>query len=266
MKKILSLLLTGLISINLVACQNNEQNNTQKPVINSTNISALVAKEFPMIPKNGIVVEMNKDLNLWQVYAAGQVMYITLNGEYFIGGHYFKFGDNKNDLTQNYIDEKNIINVSSLPMNLALKTVKGNGNNIFYVFSDPECPYCHMLQSEVINKLSNTTVYTFLYPLQQLHPQALSDSIKILCDKNPSQVFESWMTISPELQKSKHDEFFSKMSECNDGKQKMDKLLLLGQTLNIMGTPTIITNKGKKMNPQDLANLSKNDSSNVESH
>lgn len=259
MKKIITTLMITTLGLSVLSgCQ--QQNNgldlnshTQQDVANT------VHKEFPMIPLNSMTIEQNKDLNMWQVYALGQVMYVTPNLSSFIGGHYFKFDGSKTDLTQKYIDTKNIIDVKTLPMDLALKTTKGNGKNVFYVFSDPECPYCHMLQSEVINKLDNTTVYTFLFPLP-IHPTAYGDSVKIICDKESSNKFESWMSVKPDDQASQHDKYFAKMSECAEGKAKVDKLLQLGQTLNISGTPTIINVQGQKLGMRELAMLSKQQS------
>lgn len=251
-----SLLSSVILGFSVSGCAPQDSATSQsQTTMTQQSISTLVNKEFPMIPVNSMSIEFNKDIKLWQVYALGQVMYITQDGKYFIGGHYFKFGDSQKDLTQEYIDEKNIIDVKSLPLDLAIKTVKGNGKNILYVFSDPECPYCHMLQSEVVNKLDNSTIYTFLYPLP-MHQNAASDSAKILCEKDPDATFQKWMTISPEKQASAHDSYFKNMTECQDGKEKVSKLLKLGQTLNINGTPTIITVNGRKVTPQDLVKMS----------
>jgi hypothetical protein len=43
------------------------------------------------------------------------------------------------------------------------------GERVLAVFSDPDCPYCQRLESE-LEKLDNVTVYTFAYPLESLHP------------------------------------------------------------------------------------------------
>lgn len=256
-----SLLLTAITGI-MVGCNgvsNNPNAVETLTSLNKSNASAVASKvhtEFPMIPESSMSVEINPDLNLYQVYALGQVMYVTPDLKYFIGGHYFKFGDDKRtDLTQDYIDNKNIVDVKSLPINLAVKHTIGSGKNVFYVFSDPECPYCHMLQSEVVNKLNDTTVYTFLYPLP-MHKNAYNDSIKIMCSSNPDKVYTKWMTISPDLQEKQHDSYFSSLKTCDSGKQAVDKMMQLGQTLNISGTPTIINTSGKKIGLQELAQMS----------
>ena len=258
MKKIINILLIGGIAGSFLSvCKNVQSLNLNSHT--SNDVSALLSKEFPMIPKETMVIEQNKDLNLWQVYALGQMMYVTPDLKYFIGGHYFKFGGDKVDLTQKYIDAKNIVDVKSLPLDLAITTKKGNGKNVFYVFSDPECPYCHLLQSEVVNKLDNSTIYTFLFPLP-IHQSAYSDSIKLLCNNEPDKTFESWMSISPQTQEAAHDKYFASMKECDTGKKKVDTLLRLGQTLNIQGTPTIINVQGQKIGMKELAEMSQQQS------
>lgn len=260
MKKSINVLLASVLGFAFITGCNNSSNNLDLNSHSTKEVQDVITKEFPMIQPSSLSIEKNKDLNLWQVYAMGNVMYITPDLKYFIGGHYFKFGGDKTDLTQQWISEKDVVDVKSLPLNLAIKTQHGKGDVVFYVFSDPECPYCHMLQSEVINKLDNATVYTFLYPLP-MHQNAYGDAVKLLCNKNSSQAFESWMTISPQTQESLHDKYFANMKDCQEGKEKVDSLLKLGQALNIMSTPTIINVQGKKIGMKELADLSKQESS-----
>jgi thiol:disulfide interchange protein DsbC len=58
------------------------------------------------------------------------------------------------------------IDVKSLPLKQAIKHVKGKGERVIYVFSDPDCPYCQHLEKELKN-IDNLTVYLFLYPITQ---------------------------------------------------------------------------------------------------
>ena len=51
----------------------------------------------------------------------------------------------------------------ALPLTDAIKTVHGKGERVLAVFSDPNCPYCKLLDAELA-KLDNVTLYTFLLP------------------------------------------------------------------------------------------------------
>ena len=52
---------------------------------------------------------------------------------------------------------------ASLPLSDAIKRVKGSGARVLAVFSDPNCPYCKLLDDELA-KLDDVTIYTFLLP------------------------------------------------------------------------------------------------------
>ena len=57
---------------------------------------------------------------------------------------------------------------SALPLQHAIKTVKGDGTRYLVVFSDPDCPYCKRLERETLSKLDNITIFTFLFPLEKV--------------------------------------------------------------------------------------------------
>ncbi|MFD2270671.1 thioredoxin fold domain-containing protein [Undibacterium arcticum] len=63
------------------------------------------------------------------------------NAEYLIVGKVIDTTTYK-DLTQARVDEIATINFAELPLDAAIKTVKGNGKRVMAVFEDPNCPYC----------------------------------------------------------------------------------------------------------------------------
>lgn len=85
-------------------------------------------------------------------------------------------------MTEERIAELGKIDVKSLPLNQAIKYVKGKGERTLYIFSDPDCPYCQRLEQNMVG-VDNVTVYIFLYPLTSLHPNAEKVSNQIWCSK-----------------------------------------------------------------------------------
>ena len=77
----------------------------------------------------------------------------------------------KKNLTEAKQREYSRVSFDSLPLDLAFKRVKGTGARKLAIFSDPDCPYCRRLEAE-IKGLSDVTIYTFLMPIQSLHPEA----------------------------------------------------------------------------------------------
>lgn len=222
---------------------NNKNNQTTGLLNNENDAKQFMIKKYG-IPENSIVSYM-KDEGLYQFYIRGDVVYLTKNGEYLIPGHLIKTVDGV-DITKEYIEKMLKINPKEVPVNLALKQIKGNGKNIMYVFSDPDCPYCHMFNSVYLPFLDNVTIYTFLVPLP-MHENAESDSLKILCSKNPIKTFESWMTLKPSDLDNSRQKFFDNNGDCISGKNTLNQLKTYEQKININGTPTVFNQFGKNI-------------------
>ena len=95
------------------------------------------------------------------------------------------------------------------------------------LFSDADCPFCHRLENE-LKGVDNVTIYTFLFPIDQLHPDAARKSKQIWCA--PDKV-KAW------------DEFFASgkvpdnKGDCGD---PVAKTQALGNSLKINATPTLV--------------------------
>jgi thiol:disulfide interchange protein DsbC len=112
-------------------------------------------------------------------------------------------------------------------LNLAFKRVKGNGERKLAIFSDADCPYCARLEEE-LKGITNVTIYTFLYPIDQLHPDAARKSRMIWC--------------APDKEKA-WDEFFAsgKLPDNNgDCDNPVVATNALGTRLRVTATPTLV--------------------------
>ena len=87
--------------------------------------------------------------------------------------------------------ELNRVAFSSLPLDLAIKKVKGNGERKLAVFSDADCPFCARLENE-LKGIDNVTIYTFLYPIDQLHPDAARKSRMIWCAPDKTKAWDEF--------------------------------------------------------------------------
>ena len=61
------------------------------------------------------------------------------------------------------------------------------------VFSDVDCPYCRKFEAELA-KVDNITVYTFLYPIEGLHPKAVQMSKQIWCAPDRNKAWDDYIT------------------------------------------------------------------------
>jgi len=141
---------------------------------------------------------------------------------------------NRANLTQARLNKLQAVKWDTLPLNNALKTVKGKGERKLVVFSDVDCPYCRKFEAELA-KVDNITVYTFLYPIEGLHPKAVQASKQIWCAPDRNKAWDDYITRGT--------------VPSNDGKcaNPVEATIALGNKLKVTGTPTLIFANGQRV-------------------
>ncbi|MBH2002551.1 MAG: DsbC family protein [Moraxellaceae bacterium] len=198
-------------------------------------------QNYPDIPVTS--VSQSPLAGIYEVYVGGKIIYTDENAKYLLFGNLLDVKNQKN-LTEDRIAELNKIDVKQLPLNQAIKYVKGKGERMLYVFTDPDCPYCQKLEQHMTS-VDNVTVYLFLFPLKKLHPQAEIVANKIWCAKNQYEAWEDYML---------HQKLTQNSGTCDTPIQKN---LILGQNLQISGTPTMFLENGMRLSglPQDAQQM-----------
>jgi thiol:disulfide interchange protein DsbC len=170
---------------------------------------------------------------LFEVYLDGQLVYIDAKARYVFSGDVIDL-KNRANLTQARLNQLQAIKWDSLPLGNALKTVKGNGARKLVVFSDVDCPYCRKFEAELA-KVDNITVYTFLYPIEGLHPKAVQTSKQIWCAPDRNKAWDDYITRGSVPN--------------NDGKcaNPVDATIALGNKLKVGGTPTLFFANGQRV-------------------
>lgn len=171
---------------------------------------------------------------LYEVLVEGpQVIYSDEKANYVFMGSVLDLKAQKN-LTEERMQKLTAVKFDTLPLDSAIKVVKGNGSRKIAVFADADCPFCKKFEAELAN-VTDITVYTFLYPLDTLHPDAGKKSKQIWCASDRSKAWEEWMSKGA-LPK-------------NDGNcdNPLAKTIQLGQKLGVQGTPTIIFADGRRV-------------------
>lgn len=184
-------------------------------------------KNYPDIQVTNI--QATEMTGLYSANLDNQIIYLDENAEHMFIGSMVRLKDQKN-LTKDLVLKQNSIDWQKLPLQDAIKTVKGNGKRQLAIFSDPNCPYCKQLEAE-LDKLDDVTIYTFIYALK---PQSIAVSKQVWCDANPSY---AWKNL---LQKNVQP----KAKTCAN---PIDRNLALGRKLGVNGTPTLIFSNGLKM-------------------
>ena len=165
---------------------------------------------------------------LYEAHLGSEVIYTDETATWFVAGQLFD-GKTMKNITQESASRYNAQQFTKLPLDLAAKTVKGNGKRILVTFEDPNCGYCKKLAHEIA-KLDNLTVYTFLLPV--LGPDSVEKSKTIWCAANRGKAWTDWM-------------LDGKLAASKDCKWPYERLMELGQKFRINGTPGLLFADGE---------------------
>jgi len=127
---------------------------------------------------------------LYEVQLDDRIVYTDAKGKHLLIGALYDT-ESKVNLTEERQRKLNRVNVAGLPLDMAIKKVKGNGARTMYVFSDADCPFCARLEQELKN-VDNVTIYTFLFPIDTLHPDAARKSRVIWCAPDRLAAWEAY--------------------------------------------------------------------------
>ncbi len=194
-------------------------------------VQATIKSRFPDI--NIVSVRPAPVAGLYELYTGDALLYADATGDFLIMGPVVDTRSRHN-LTSERMDEINSIDFSKLPLERAIKTVKGSGQRMLAVFSDPECPYCKQLEKELV-AVTDVTIYTFLFPLADLHPDAPKRSVAIWCAEDRTQAWEQWM----------RERRLPEDRNCDAS--AIDENLKLGEELRVVATPTLFTGTGRRL-------------------
>lgn len=172
---------------------------------------------------------------LYEVYVGDQIIYTDENFTFLIAEGRLMDVKSRKDITAARIDELSRIDFDSLPLEQAIKVVKGNGSRKVAVFSDPDCPFCKKLEKQEFTNITDVTIYTFLLPLENLHPEAAAKSKAIWCAPDRAKAWYSWV----------NNNFLPREAAgCN---APLDKIAALASKLGVSSTPTIFFANGSRM-------------------
>jgi thiol:disulfide interchange protein DsbC len=162
---------------------------------------------------------------IWEVTVDSQIFYADDKGTYLIFGNMLDMKTSRNLTAERQFN--------ALPLELALKQVRGTGKNIMVTFEDPNCGYCKKLAKEILT-LKDVTVYTFLLPV--LGDDSYDKSKAIWCAPDKSKAWTEWMTAGKALP--------AVPAKCDT--TGLDKSAQLGGRLSIRGTPAIFFANGER--------------------
>lgn len=189
-----------------------------------------------ILNKNGVreISQINKSpiAGLYEVVTADHIYYADENGEHLIDGNMFDLKARRN-LTEARSRQLFAVDFSKLPLELAVKKVKGNGSRKLAFFTDPNCGWCKKLEHE-LQSVNNVTLYMFI----STHIGGRDSEEKaraVWCSKDRAKAWDDLMIDGETLP----------AGNCN---APTAKVMELAKKMKINGTPALIFANGE-VNP-----------------
>lgn len=169
-------------------------------------------------------------LGLYEVRLDGEILYTDEKINYIFSGNIIEAKTMQN-ITEKRLRELTSIKWENLPLEAAVKTVRGNGKRILAVFSDPNCPYCKRFEKDLA-RVNDITVYTFLYPI--LSQDSHDKSKGVWCSADKSKAWNDLMLNGA----------VPTAAGCDT---PIEKTLALGRKYRVSGTPTLVFANGERV-------------------
>ena len=221
MKPLKSLLLLSMLAVSHFA------------IADDASLKKAIETAYPKFKVDSVV--KTPYAGLYEVFMGGQIIYTDEKLSFIIAEGRLVDPKSKKDVTGERLEELTKIDFNSLQLDKAIKIVKGNGSRKLVVFSDVDCPYCKQLERKELSNITDVTIYTFLYPIDQLHPDAANKSRSIWCATNREKAWTDWIM---------KDQLPLSTGKCEVPLEKVGEL---ARKFGITGTPALIFSDGKRL-------------------
>ncbi len=188
---------------------------------NEAEIKSTLQKKVPQIGQINQVIK-SPIPGLYEVVTQDHLFYTDDKAQFLIDGVVYDLKNMRN-ITEERSRKLFAIPFDSLPLENAVKVVRGKGERKIAVFSDPNCGFCKKQEKEFLN-IDNLTIYTFLYPAFQGSEEK---SRAVWCSKDRAKAWTDLMLkgVTPPA------------GTCE---APIAKNMELGKKLKVNGTPALV--------------------------
>lgn len=217
---------TGL----LMACTALAQNAVAEP--KATQLRATIERNTQGKVKPG-AIRSTPIAGMYAVEVGSEIFYVDESGRYGFSGAALIDMQQRQDLTAAHMEQMHRVGFSDLPLQHAIKEVRGNGSRKLAVFEDPNCPICKVF-TKFVDQLDNVTVYKFMFPV--ISPESVPLARTAWCAPDRGAAWRAIMAGSRPM----------------GGRQDCDTSGLLavlkaGEKYRIQNTPTVFLANGKRL-------------------
>lgn len=170
---------------------------------------------------------------MYAVEVGSEIFYVDESGRYGFSGAALIDMQQRQDLTAAHMEQMHRVGFSDLPLQHAIKEVRGNGSRKLAVFEDPNCPICKVF-TKFVDQLDNVTVYKFMFPV--ISPESVPLARTAWCAPDRGAAWRAIMAGSRPM----------------GGRQDCDTsgllaILKAGEKYRIQNTPTVFLANGKRL-------------------
>ncbi|HKW38212.1 MAG TPA: DsbC family protein [Burkholderiales bacterium] len=176
---------------------------------------------------------------LYEIVVGDSIFYTDDKVSFFFRGDLIDARSQRN-LTEERQQKLSAIRFEDLPLELAIKQVRGNGKRVVAIFSDPFCPYCRSLDRALLRE-DDITIYTFLFPI--LRAESPDKARTIWCAPDRAKAYYDFMLNGREP---------AATAGCS---APVEKWLALGHKVGVRATPTSFAVSGQRImgaRPEEL--------------
>jgi len=194
-------------------------------------LRSMLISRFPDIP----IVDIRPSplAGMYEVFTGNSIAYVDASGDFLMVGQLLDTRT-RQDLSAESMEARTATDFGKLPLDKAIRIVKGDGSRQLVVFSDPDCPYCEQLE-KALAPVTNVTIHVLLLPIESLHPDAAARSQRLWCAEDPAAAWNDWMLRRKDPVERSCD---------NVPVKDIQKLAV---DLKITSTPTLVFGNGRKI-------------------
>lgn len=120
----------------------------------------------------------------------------------------------------------------------------GSGNDEYFLFTDPECPYCKKFESYFPQIEKNVKIRVFYYPLD-FHKNAKDMSMYVMSKKTNDEKIKAMLTINVNDEGYKNRKYSKE--ELAELEANLAAQMAIAQELEVRGTPAVFDKEGNKV-------------------
>ena len=170
--------------------------------------------------------------DLFEVMAGGELLYTDANASFLIRGTLYDL-NTAQAVSEQRLQVLNAVKFEELPLDKAIKIVRGDGSRRMAVFEDPNCGYCKRIERD-LQAIDNVTVYVFLFPILGADSSTKSAAVWCAADRGKAWLDLMVRDIAPPVAPASCTTPFA-------------EVVAFGNAKRIRGTPTIIFGSGERI-------------------